>query len=94
MDSNSIITWIVVGLIAGVLASLVVGWGYGLVGDILVGIAGAFIGGWVFREMHWHSPFTGFGGECFVAFCGAALLLAVLRLLHGGFSRGAISRRL
>ena len=93
MDGNTIIMWLIVGLIAGVLASLVVGWGYGLFGDILIGIVGAFIGGWVFGEMHWHSPFTGLAGSCFVAFVGAAILLAVLRLLHGGFSRGGVSRR-
>ena len=38
MDANVIITWILVGLIAGVLASLIVGWGYGLFGDIVIGI--------------------------------------------------------
>ena len=46
-----VLMWIIVGLVAGVLASLVVGGiGYGILGDIVVGIAGAFIGGWLFRE--------------------------------------------
>ena len=43
-----ILTWLIVGLVAGVLASFVVGGGYGLLGDIVVGIVGAFIGGWIF----------------------------------------------
>lgn len=77
-----ILTWIIVGLVAGVLASLVVGRGYGLVGDIIIGIVGAFIGGWVFRQMHWHTPFGGLAGTIFVAFIGAVLLLFILRLIR------------
>jgi len=44
-----VIFWLIVGLIAGFLASLVMrGGGYGIVGDIIVGLIGAFIGGWLF----------------------------------------------
>lgn len=75
-----IVTWLVVGLIAGVLASLVVG-GYGLIADIVVGIVGAFIGGWIFRSAGWASPFAGLAGVIFVAFIGAVILLAVLHLI-------------
>ena len=79
-----IVTWIVVGLIAGLLASVVVGGtGLGLLGDIIIGIAGAFVGGFVFRQLHWHAPFHGLAGTIFVAFVGAALLLVVLRLIRG-----------
>ena len=46
-----ILTWLIVGLVAGVLASFVVGGGYGLLGDIVVGIVGAFLGGWIFSKM-------------------------------------------
>ncbi|MEA2604894.1 MAG: hypothetical protein QOF89_5886 [Acidobacteriota bacterium] len=77
-----ILTWIIVGLVAGVLASLVVGRGYGIVGDIIIGIVGAFIGGWIFRQMHWHTPFGGLAGTIFVAFIGAVLLLFILRLIR------------
>ena len=77
-----ILTWIIVGLVAGVLASLVVGRGYGLVGDIIVGIVGAFIGGWIFRQMGWGSPFGGLAGTIFVAFIGACVLLFILRLIR------------
>ena len=76
-----ILTWLVVGLIAGVLASLVVG-GYGLIYDIVIGIVGAFIGGWLFVRMGWHSPFVGLPGTVFVAFIGALILLVVLHLIH------------
>ncbi len=72
--SMGFLTWIVVGLVAGVLASLVMGGtGYGLIGDIIIGIAGAFIGG---------SPFGGLPGIIFVAFVGAVVLLFALRLIR------------
>lgn len=77
-----ILTWIIVGLVAGVLASLVVGRGYGIVGDIIVGIVGAFIGGWIFRQMGWATPFGGLAGTIFIAFIGACVLLFILRLIR------------
>jgi uncharacterized membrane protein YeaQ/YmgE (transglycosylase-associated protein family) len=79
----SILTWIIVGLIAGVLASLVMGGtGYGLIGDIIIGIIGAFVGGWVFSALGVASPIGGLAGTILVAFVGAVLLLFVLRLLR------------
>ena len=78
-----IVTWLVVGLIAGVLASLLVGSAGGIVIDIVVGIVGAFVGGWLFHAAGWHTPFSGLAGTIFVAFVGAVLLLVVLRLLRG-----------
>ena len=75
------LTWLIVGLVAGVLASMLVGGaGYGILGDIVVGIAGAFIGGAVFREAGWRTPFSGIAGTISVALVGAILLLLVLRL--------------
>jgi uncharacterized membrane protein YeaQ/YmgE (transglycosylase-associated protein family) len=79
-----ILTWIIVGLVAGVLASFVVGRGYGLLGDIVIGIIGAFLGGWLFRQMGWGSPFGGLVGTIFVAFIGAVVLLLLLRLIRRG----------
>ena len=79
-QSMDIITWLIVGLIAGVLASLLVG-GYGLVADIVIGIVGAFIGGFIFRATGWHSPFGGLAGTIFIAFIGAVVLLVILNLL-------------
>jgi uncharacterized membrane protein YeaQ/YmgE (transglycosylase-associated protein family) len=81
-----ILTWLVVGLIAGVLASLVVG-GYGLVADIVVGIVGAFVGGLIFQHARWHVPFAGLAGTIFVAFIGALVLLLVLHLIGGARTR-------
>jgi uncharacterized membrane protein YeaQ/YmgE (transglycosylase-associated protein family) len=83
-ESMSILTWLIVGLVAGVLASIVMGGtGYGLIGDIIIGIIGAFVGGWIFRELGTGVPFAGLGGVIFVAFIGAVVLLFLLRLLRG-----------
>jgi uncharacterized membrane protein YeaQ/YmgE (transglycosylase-associated protein family) len=77
-----IITWLVVGLVAGLLASAVVrGSGFGLLGDIVVGMAGAFVGSWTFRELGWHAPFAGTLGIISVAFVGAVMLLVAARLI-------------
>jgi uncharacterized membrane protein YeaQ/YmgE (transglycosylase-associated protein family) len=84
----SFLAWIVVGLVAGVLASLVMGGtGYGIIGDIVIGIVGAFIGGWLFSTLGISTPFGGMGGTIFVAFIGAVVLLLVLRLLRRGGGR-------
>lgn len=78
-----VLTWLLVGLIAGVLASFLMGGiGYGIIGDIIVGIVGAFVGGWLFAQMGWTAPFTGLAGTIFVAFVGAVLLLLILGLLR------------
>jgi uncharacterized membrane protein YeaQ/YmgE (transglycosylase-associated protein family) len=83
-----ILTWIIVGLIAGVLASIAMGGtGYGIIGDIIIGIVGAFVGGWLFAKLGVHTPFAGLAGTIFVAFIGAVVLLFVLRLLRGGTRR-------
>lgn len=77
-----LITWLVVGLVAGVLASLLVG-GVGLVGDIVVGIVGAFVGGWIFRQLGVSTPFGGLAGVIFTAFIGAVVLLVILHFVAG-----------
>ena len=82
------LTWIIVGLVAGVLASIVMGGtGYGIIGDIIIGIVGAFVGGWLFSQLGVSSPFGGLPGTIFVAFVGAVVLLFVLRLLRTGTRR-------
>jgi uncharacterized membrane protein YeaQ/YmgE (transglycosylase-associated protein family) len=79
-----ILTWIIVGLVAGVLASLVMGGtGLGIIGDIIVGILGAFVGGWIFARLGAASPVSGLPGTIFVAFIGAVVLLFILRLIRG-----------
>ena len=77
------VTLVVVGLIAGLLASLVVGGvGYGVLGDIVVGIVGAFLGSWLFGALGVRVPFSGLGGTIFVAFIGAVVLLLILRIFR------------
>jgi uncharacterized membrane protein YeaQ/YmgE (transglycosylase-associated protein family) len=82
MTLETFLLWLVVGLIAGWLASAIVGRGFGLIGDIVIGIVGAFLGGLLFRSMHWHAPFHGLAGTIFIAFIGAIVLLLVLRLIR------------
>lgn len=78
-----ILMWLVVGLVAGMLASLVMGGtGYGLLGDIVIGIAGAFIGGWLFARLGVSAPFGGIAGVIFTAFIGAVVLLFLIRLIR------------
>jgi uncharacterized membrane protein YeaQ/YmgE (transglycosylase-associated protein family) len=83
-----LLTWIIVGLVAGVLASLVMGGtGYGIIGDIIIGIVGAFVGGWLFSRLGVSSPFGGLAGVIFTAFIGAVVLLFIIRLLRRGTAR-------
>ncbi len=78
-----LLTWLIVGLIAGVLASYALGGiGYGILGDIIVGIVGAVLGGWLFSRLGLSSPFGGLAGTIFVAFIGAIVLLLILRALR------------
>ncbi|MEA2344604.1 MAG: hypothetical protein QOF63_2773 [Thermoanaerobaculia bacterium] len=78
---NSLIWFLIIGAIAGWLAGLVMkGRGFGLLGDIIVGIIGAFLGGWLFGKLG-----VGFGGglagSLIVAFLGAVILLFLVRLI-------------
>lgn len=83
-----LLTWLIVGLVAGVLASLVMGGtGYGLIGDIIIGIAGAFVGGWLLRTLGAGVPIGGLAGVIVVAFIGAVVLLFILRLIRGATRR-------
>lgn len=83
LNPGGIIAWIVVGLIAGWLASMVVkGGGMGLIGDLIVGLIGALIGGFVVGFFVQGS--VGLLGSIVVAFIGAVVLLAILRMLRGG----------
>jgi uncharacterized membrane protein YeaQ/YmgE (transglycosylase-associated protein family) len=89
-DDMGILSWIVVGLIAGFLAGMVMkGGGYGVIGDVVVGIAGGLLGGWVATSvLHIGAGVNGINLESIlVAFCGSVLLLVVLRLLGGGRRR-------
>ena len=82
MTIESIVVWIVVGGIAGVFADMVIkGIRLDLVGRVVVGILGAFLGGWLFEALNF-SVGTGFVSDIITAFVGAAILLVVLRSLR------------
>jgi uncharacterized membrane protein YeaQ/YmgE (transglycosylase-associated protein family) len=87
MTLETFLIWVAVGLIAGWLASAVVGGGYGVIGDIVIGIVGAFIGGWIFRALGAGAPFGGIVGTIVVAFVGACVLLLILRAIRSGTRR-------
>lgn len=76
----SFLWFLLIGLIAGWLASMIVGGGFGIIGDIIVGIIGAFIGGYVFQALG-VSAGGGTLGSIIVATIGAIILLFVLRLI-------------
>jgi uncharacterized membrane protein YeaQ/YmgE (transglycosylase-associated protein family) len=81
LEPGGIISWLMVGLIAGWLAGqFMKGGGYGLVGDIIVGIVGAFVGGLLFGFLMPGSS-VGFIGSIVVAFIGAVVLIAILRMV-------------
>lgn len=82
MTLETFLLWIAIGLIAGWLASAIVGGPFGVIGDIVVGVVGAFIGGFIFRALDMGTPFGGLPGTIFVAFIGAIVLLLLLRLFR------------
>jgi uncharacterized membrane protein YeaQ/YmgE (transglycosylase-associated protein family) len=91
MSLFDILGWLVIGLIAGYIASMVMGrGGYGVVGDIVVGIVGAFIGGFVAGLLNVGGP-RGTDPFSWVslifAIIGAIILIAIVRALSGGKSR-------
>src|SRR5438876_8157493 len=82
LDPGGIVAWLVVGAIAGWAAGQVMkGTGFGLVGDIVVGLIGALIGGVVFAALQGGQTFgsSGFWGSVLVAFLGACLFLYGVR---------------
>jgi len=86
-----ILAWIIFGLIAGAIAQLLVpgedpggGGFFGIVITILVGIAGAFIGGWIGTQFGWGTAGSFDIRSLALAVLGAVLLLVGLRLLRGG----------
>ena len=78
----ALLWWLIVGLIAGALAGMVMrGGGFGIVGDIIVGIVGAIIGGFL-------AGLLGIGSSnivvsIIIAFIGACILIAILRAVSG-----------
>jgi uncharacterized membrane protein YeaQ/YmgE (transglycosylase-associated protein family) len=80
MTTQSLIVFLVIGILAGWLAGKIMkGGGFGLVGDLVVGVVGAFLGGWVFGLL----GITAYGllGTLVTALVGALLLLFIVRLV-------------
>ena len=82
IETRSLIGWLVLGLIAGWLAGkLSRGRGYGCITDIILGILGSFIGGWIFVEIGLFGG--GFLYSLAAATVGAVVLVAIVHLLVG-----------
>ncbi len=87
LQPGGILAWLIVGLVAGFLAGKVMrGAGYGIVGDIVIGIIGAFLGGLIANLLF---PSASFGliGSIIVAFIGACILVAILHAVTGNRRR-------
>jgi uncharacterized membrane protein YeaQ/YmgE (transglycosylase-associated protein family) len=83
MEPMGLLAWIVIGIVAGWLASQAVPSRLGLVGDTIVGMVGAVVGGWIFEQVG-STGTTGFSiWSVFVAFVGAVVLLFAIRALNG-----------
>jgi uncharacterized membrane protein YeaQ/YmgE (transglycosylase-associated protein family) len=83
---GGLLVWVIVGLVAGFLASrFVKGGGYGLIGDLIVGLLGAVIGGFLIGYFVQGS--VGLLGTIVVAFIGAVILLFIVRSVGGRRAR-------
>lgn len=84
MSSESVLVILLVGVIAGWLAGQIVqGTGFGLIGDLLIGIVGAFIGSWLLPQLGIHLG-AGVVAAIINATIGAVILLLLIRLVRGG----------
>jgi len=88
LSASTIVWWLVVGLVVGLLASFIMRGGYGIVGDIVIGIVGAFLGGFLASLLGIGA--SGLLGTLIIAVIGACILIAILRMV----SRGTTRRRL
>ena len=76
----SLLMWVVIGGLAGWLSGLLVkGRGYGCIGNVVVGVIGAVVGGWLF-QVTGIEALPGLIGSLFTAVAGAVALILVLRL--------------
>ena len=83
VTSPGFFSWIVIGLLAGWIAGhLTRGRGFGCVVDVILGLIGAVVGGWIFTRLGIVA--LGFWGSLAAATVGAVLLVAIARLFAGG----------
>ncbi|HEX2193543.1 MAG TPA: GlsB/YeaQ/YmgE family stress response membrane protein [Candidatus Limnocylindria bacterium] len=84
-EGLNILSWIVIGLLAGAIA----GWFVpgrernGCIGTILIGVAGGLIGGWIWTELLGQDQAGGFLGALLIAVLGSAIVLLILRAIRG-----------
>lgn len=84
ISGESLLVILLIGAVAGWLAGLIVqGTGFGLLGDIVIGIVGAFIASWLFPQLGLHLG-AGIGAQIIAATLGAVLLLVIVRLVRRG----------
>jgi uncharacterized membrane protein YeaQ/YmgE (transglycosylase-associated protein family) len=84
ISGESLIVILLIGAIAGWLAGIIVqGTGFGLIGDIVIGIVGAFIASYLFPRLGLHLG-TGIAAEIIASTIGAVLLLVIVRLVRRG----------
>ena len=93
LSNQSLLVILIVGIVAGWLAGRVMqGGGFGLIGDLIVGLIGAFIGDWLLPQLGIHLG-TGIVALIVNAFIGAVVLLLILRLVSGWRGRPRWGRR-
>lgn len=84
---GDLLTWIIVGLIAGFLASIVIrGRGYGCIGNIVVGLIGSVVGGYLASLLNITGVYH-FWGSVAIAFLGSCILVAILQFFSGNNNR-------
>jgi uncharacterized membrane protein YeaQ/YmgE (transglycosylase-associated protein family) len=88
----NILAWIVLGMVAGWLAGMIMrGGGYGLIGDIILGILGALIGGWLTGVVTGQDVMLGFNlPSLLIAVVGAVILIGLSRMLTGRRAGGPV----
>ena len=85
-----LLSWIVLGLVAGAIASFLVGGGFGLIGMIILGIIGAVVGGFLAQQLG-YGDVTGFNlTSIIIATIGAVVAILVVRALQGGGRRATL----
>ena len=83
MELEALIIFLIIGAVAGWLAGqIIAGGGFGLIGNIVLGIVGAFVAGWLLPRLGVHLG-GGIVDAIITATLGAILLLVVLRLVKG-----------
>jgi uncharacterized membrane protein YeaQ/YmgE (transglycosylase-associated protein family) len=87
LSNESLLAIVLVGIVAGWLAGHVIrGGGFGLIGDLIIGLIGAFIGDWLLPRLDIHLG-VGIVASIVNAFVGAVILLLILRLFNSGWGR-------